>query len=159
MKKWMIGVCFALMLTGCAAKETFETVSDEHLQPVMAPVGEVTLSLPESASSQTVQHSDGDKLYFCDGYTVTVQTMDRGDLERTVQTVCGLRASQLEIMETMSQGNKRWDCVGEGGDCVGRAAVIDDGEYHYCVTVMAESALAGSLQNEWNALLDSFSVD
>lgn len=162
MKKWWI--CFGLvfLLTGCAAAETFETVGDELLQPAMAEVGEITLSLPENASAQTMLSGEGDKLYFCDGYTATVQTMARGDLERTCKALCGFGRDSLNIVETVSNGHQRWDWVwtaaGEGGDAVGRAAVIDDGKYHYCVTVMADAAQAGALEGEWTALLQSFRV-
>lgn len=162
MKKWLICLFMTLFLTGCAAKETFETVGDELLQPVMAPAGEIVLDLPASASAQTMVGDEDGKLYFCDGYTVTVQTLDRGDLVRTVKTLCGFSLDSLDIVETVSGENKRWDwvwtCAGEGGDSVGRAAVIDDGNYHYCVTVMADYGAAGELQTEWNALLGSFAV-
>lgn len=163
MKKWLICLCLSIFLSGCAAAETFETVGDDWLQPVMAPVGEIQLSLPDSASTQTILGTRGDKLYFCDGYTVTVQTLDRGDLGRTCKTLCGFGAESLNIMETVSQGNKRfdwvWTAAGEGGDAVGRAAVIDDGNYHYCVTIMADAGAAGELEGEWTALLRSFHID
>ena len=32
---------------------------------------------------------NGEKLYFCDGYTLTLQILDGGDWSRTVQTLCG----------------------------------------------------------------------
>lgn len=150
------------MLTGCARVETFETVDDELLQPAIAEVGKIDLALPEDAAAQTMLTGSGDKLYFCDGYTATVQIMDRGDLARTIKALCGYGRDSLNVVETVSNGNKRWDWVwtsaGEGGDAVGRAAVIDDGKYHYCVTVMAEASLAGALEGQWTALLQSFRV-
>ena len=162
MKKWWICLLLTLFLTGCAAEETLETVADELLRPAMAPVGEIVLTLPQSASQQTMVENQGDKLYFCDGYTVTVQTMDRGDLVRTAKSLCGYSPDSLDIVETVSDGNKRWDwvwtCAGEGGDLIGRASVIDDGNYHYCVTVMADAGAAGKLETEWNKLLGSFAV-
>lgn len=162
MKKWWICFCFSFLLTGCAAAETFETVGDELLSPAMAEVGDISLSLPEGASAQAMLTESGDKLYFCDGYTATVQTVSRGDLDRTCRTLCGFGADSLDIVETSSGGWKRWDwvwtAVGEGGDTVGRAAVIDDGNYHYCVSVMSDTGAAGELEAEWTALFRSFSV-
>jgi hypothetical protein len=161
-KKCLICLLVVVFLTGCAAEQTMETISDELMKPVMAPVGKVELSLPESAWVQSMQGSNEDKLYFCNGYTVAVQTMHRGDLVETVQALSGFLPESLEIMETVSHGNKRWDwawtCAGEGGDMICRAAVIDDGNYHYCVTVMASAASAGQLETEWNSLLESFAV-
>ena len=162
MKKWWICLCFMVFLTGCAAAETFETVADDLIQPVMAPAAQIGLELPESASTQTALGSDSDRLYFCDGYTVTVQTLDRGDLERTAKNLCGFDTDSLKIVETVNDGKKRWDWVwtaaGEGGDAVGRAAVIDDGNYHYCVTVMADAEEAGNLEAEWTELFRSFHI-
>ena len=162
MKKWWICLCFVIFLTGCAAEETFETVGDILDQPVMAPAAQIVLELPESASTQTGT-GEGNRLYFCDGYTVTVQTMDRGDLERTARSLCGFGTESLKIVQTLDGDKKRWDWVwtaaGEGGDAVGRAAVIDDGNYHYCVTAMAGAEAAGELEQQWTKLFRSFRID
>ena len=65
-------------------------------------------------------------------------------------------------METDGNGQKRydwvWSAAGEGGDVVGRAAVIDDGKYHYCVTLQTDAAMAGDLEEAWSGVLDSFQV-
>ena len=65
-------------------------------------------------------------------------------------------------VETFEKGFHRWDWVwtaaGEGGDAVGRAAVLDDGVYHYCVSVMAEAGEAGALETQWSALMGSIEV-
>lgn len=163
MKKWWLWICCACLLTGCGAAETFETVGDDILQPVMAPAGQIVLELPDSASAHTMAEGKEDALYFCDGYTVTVQTMDRGDLDRTVRTLCGFGADSLKLVQTQVEGGRRWDWVwtaaGEGGDAVGRGAIIDDGKYHYCVTVMAQAEQAGKLETQWTDLLRSFRVD
>ena len=39
MKKWWIVLVLPLMLSGCAAAEVMETLSDELVQPVMAQAG------------------------------------------------------------------------------------------------------------------------
>ena len=162
MKKCLICLIVAIFLAGCSAEQTMETLSDELVEPAMAPVGKVELSLPETAWVQSMQESNYDRLYFCDGYTVAVQTVPRGNLEETVQALSGFYPDSLDIMETVSYGNKRWDwvwtCVGENGDMICRAAVIDDGNYHYCVTVMAPAASAGQLETEWNNLLGTFMI-
>lgn len=161
MKKCWICLIFALFLMGCSA-ETFETVGDEVLQPVMATAGELSMTLPDSATTQAMQSEDGGKLYFCDGYVLTVQTLDGGDMELTAKSLCGFGTDSLRVMETAIDGYKRrdwvWTAAGEGSDQVGRAAVLDDGNYHYCVTVMADAAAAGKLETEWNALFASLSL-
>lgn len=163
MKKWWILMFMVVFLTGCAAEETFETVNDVMDQPVMAPAGQIALELPESASAQTALGAEENRLYFCDGYTVTVQTMERGDLKRTAKSLCGFDTAELKIVETSDGDIKRWDWVwtaaGEGGDAIGRAAVIDDGKYHYCVTVMADAQQAGEMEDQWSKLFRSFRID
>ena len=163
MKKGLVLVCLMILLTGCAGVETMETVSDDWITPVDAPLGQLILELPASASAQASLSSEAGELYLCDGYFITVQTMDRGDLDRTCRTLCGLGAERVDMMELEVSSQKRWDWVwssaSEEGDCVGRAAVIDDGSYHYCVSVMAPAAAAGSLEVEWTALFASFAVD
>lgn len=163
MKKCWICFLFVLMLAGCGSVETFETVDDEVIQPVMAATGELSLTLPASAAAQAMQSEDGGKLYFCDGYVLTVQTLNGGDMERTASSLCGFETDNLRIMETVFGEYKRrdwvWTAAGEGGDHIGRAAVLDDGHYHYCVTVMAEAGAAGELEQEWNALFGSVNLN
>lgn len=163
MKKWWILVLFVLILSGCAAKETFETVDDELVLPAMASAAELSLTLPETAAAQAVQSEDGGKLYFCEDYVLTVQTLNSGDMERTAKELCGYGTDGLNIMETIVGENRRrdwvWTSAGEGGDSIGRAMVLDDGHFHYCVTVMADAEAVGSLEAEWNALFSSVRID
>ena len=162
MKKWALCLLFVVFLSGCAAAETFENVEDVLVQPAMAEVGEITLTLPPEASSQTMLGNDGDKLYFCDGYTVAVQIMSRGDLDRTCRQLCGFGADGVNILETSANGQRRYDWVwtaaGEGGDVVGRVVVIDDGKYHYCVSLQTQAQMAWELESAWSELLRSFAV-
>ena len=146
----------ALFLTGCGMAETFETVGDDLLQPVMGQIRQIDLDLPESAAAPVMNEDDGGKLYLCDGYVLTVQTLDGGDLNRTVRNLSGFSVEDITILETHTQGIKRydwvWSAAGEGGDQVGRAVVLDDGSHHYCVTVMADEQTAGSLDDQWTRL-------
>lgn len=149
----------ALLLSGCSFRETFETISDIDAAPVLSKGNELQLSLPDEASIATVAAADGSKIYLCDGYTVTVQTFDAGDLDRTLRETTGFGIDQLQVIMTQAHGVKRYECVwaaaGEGEDQVGRAVILDDGVFHYVVTAMAGSAKAGSLQTTWEHILQS----
>lgn len=162
MKKIMGLVLAALLLTGCAATETYETVADELLQPAVNDRQEIVLTVPDNASAAVMESEDGGKLYLCDGYTLTVQTLAGGDMERTVKTLCGYGTDGLTVMQTRDGAWKRldwiWVSAGEGGEQLGRAAVLDDGSYHYCLTVMAEAAEAAALEAEWDAVFASFDI-
>lgn len=162
MRKCWILLLVALLLSGCATSETFETVADELLQPVVSSQREIVLTLPSSAAAEVMESEDGGKLYFCEGYTMTVQTLNGGDSNRTVESLCGYSPDALTIMETQDGSWKRqewiWVSVGEGGEQLGRGAVLDDGSYHYCLTVMADAAEAATLEAEWDAVFASFDI-
>lgn len=159
MKKCWLVLVLTLFLTGCGAQETFETVSDVYDTPVMAQTGQLELALPKEAAVPSMESEDAGSIYLCDGYTLTVQTLAGGDLDRTLRQITGFARDQLTVMQTQSDGITRyacvWSAVGEGGDQVGRAVVLDDGSYHYAVTVMADFDDAGDLAKTWQSILDS----
>lgn len=159
MKKSCILLMLVLLLCGCSAEQTFERVYDDLLLPVMAPMAELQLQLPVNAAQPVLANDTGERLYFCDGYTLAVQTVEAGDLNKTLRSLCGYGREDLTVLETKAGSHSRYDwaftCAGEGGTQVGRAAILDDGNYHYCVTVMAQEALSGSLEASWNDIFAS----
>ena len=158
-------ICWVLSLTvllcGCSAQPTFETVIDQLEMPATAQQRKLHVELPKEATVPTLQNAATGELYLCDGYTLSVQTMESGDLDATMRSLTGFTKEQLTVMTTEKHGVKRYDCVwsaaGEGGDQVARAVVLDDGYYHYAVTVMADFASAGDLAQTWKTILDSVS--
>lgn len=161
MKKCMIFVLIALLLTGCGAEETFETVADEQLSPVSAQVRQILVELPEEAASPAMESENG-KLYQCDGYEIMLQTLDAGDLNATIQTVSGYSRDGLTVMETQAGDLTRyefvWASAGELGDRVGKAAVLDDGSYHYVISVLADAACVKEHEDTWQAMFGSFTL-
>lgn len=160
MKKLILIAGIVLLLTGCAAEPTFETLSDEYVQPVSVQTRQMALTLPEEASVLTVQSDEGGSLYFCDGYTITVQVLESGDLDGTLRQVAGFGKDELQLMQTQTDGVKRYDWVwtaaGEGEDQVCRGALLDDGVSHYVLTCMAGESQAQQMQEQWQALFSSF---
>lgn len=161
MKTVCILLVAVLMLGGCAAQPVFETVSDQMAVPVMAEMRQLQIALPKEATAPTLKNEENGALYLCDGYTLSIQTMEAGDLDATMRSLTGFSRDQLTVMETAKHGIRRYDCVwsaaGEGGDHVARAVILDDGSYHYAVTVMADYASAGDLTATWKSILDSVS--
>lgn len=159
MKKLWILFFSVCLLTGCGAKETFETVDDLYALPASVTAKEISLSVPQDATVSVMENGEGGKLYLCDGYVLTVQTLPGGDLTGTLRQTTGFAKEELTLMETDHYGAKRYNCVwstaGEGGDQVCRAAVIDDGDFHYVVTVMAPAETAGTLRTTWQELFNS----
>ena len=161
MKKCVVFLLISFLFTGCAAEDTFETVADDWVQSVAVPVRDVVLSLPEDAAVPVSAGENG-ILYQCDGYEIMVETLSSGDLDATIQNVTGYAREDLTVLETRSSGIRRydlvWSCMGETGELVGRACVLDDGNYHYVLSVLAEAEQVGAFEAQWNALFSGYSL-
>lgn len=162
MRKWCIILVLCMGLYGCAAQDTFETLGQVQHESNEVPVmGSIQVSLPESAAGE-VFSNEGNSCYECDGYTLTLQTFSSGNMEQTVRSISGFSPERLTIIESKIGKCKRyewvWTAVGEGEDVLCRAMVLDDGNYHYCLTTMAAAHQAGTLQSEWNQVFASFTL-
>lgn len=161
MKKWFVtGLCI-LLLSGCSAEETFETVADELVQSVSAPVRQMLAVLPEEAAAPASENDAG-KLYQCDGYEIILQTLPSGDLNATIQSISGYIRDNVTVMGTRTQDYKRyefvWASAGETGDRIGKAAILDDGNYHYCLSVLSDVDRAEEYAQVWSEMFDSFTL-
>ena len=161
MKKLCLALALVLMLTGCAKPESFETMSDEYIEPEVVQAQQTSLLLDrESVSIE--QETGTDRIYLCDDFCVMVQTFSAGDLDATIRSVTGYPKDKLIVMEREAGGIKSFECVwasaGEGGDQVGRMLLLDDGSHHYALSVMAEAEKAGELTETWQLIFDSFQL-
>lgn len=157
-------VCVVLMLallTGCGAQETFETVADWYYEPVIS-AGTVRLSLPQDAAV-LASLDDGGSIYLCEGYSLCMQTLEAGDLDRTLRTVSGFSADRLRLMQTQQQGVTRYDFVwaaaGEGTDQLCRGAILDDGSFHYTLCVMSDADKTEDYAQIWDQIFSSFTLE
>lgn len=159
MKKYLWILLASLLLCGCRAEETMETISDEILLPVMAQPRDISVELPGEAALPVVENDAG-RIYLCDEYEIVLQTVDSGDLSQTMQTLSGMERDQLTVMETMEGDTRRyefvWTSAGEQGEQLGRAVVLDDGQYHYCLSVLRNAEKAESSHTNWNQVFQSF---
>ena len=110
MKKLWILLALTLLLCGCAAEETLETVSDDIIQPVMAQPGEISVRLPDNAVAPVLE-SDSEQVYLSEDYEIIVETVGGGDLSATIQRISGYTPDNLTVMETAQDGAKRYDFV------------------------------------------------
>lgn len=159
MKKWFAILLAAVLLCGCGAQPTFETVDDHDSLVASVNTREILVDLPKEAATATMESALGGSLYLCDGYTLTVQTLTGGDLSRTLTEVTGFSQEELRPICTKSAGAVRydlaWTAAGEGGDQIARAVILDDGVSHYAVSVMADADKGGQLLEAWQNLLGS----
>ena len=160
MKKLLLVFLVMVLLTGCSL-QTFETVDDLNDVPAIAKPATLLIDLPEEAAAPAMEGSSG-TLYFCGDYEIMVEVMPSGNLDSTLQTLTGFGSDELELMTTERCGadcyEGAWSAAGEAGDHVGRVLILDDNQFHYCVSVMASAENAGSCAEEWNEILDSVAL-
>ena len=134
-----------LLLSGCAAQYTWETVEDTipaaaefgspayRLTPgtaedVLAPV------FSEDGFTAVYEQKDGD-------YEITTQTMRAMDTDDIVRRLSGFAPEQIEVLRTQRFGMPEyqfaWYASGEEGGRLCRADVLCDGDWCYAVTFSA----------------------
>ena len=162
MKKLVFVVLALTLLSGCQQPKTFETMSDSYVQPEPPEAQKVILQLPEDAAKAVFEANRADTLYLCDDYSVAVQTLPAGNLDATLREVTGFGVEKVQLWEKQDGEVSRFVCVwvsaGEGGDQMGKATILDDGDYHYVLSVMASAEDAGRLADTWQQLMESFSI-
>ena len=158
MKKAWIMVMAVCLLAGCGSEPTFETVADDLVYSQAQP-REIQVDLPED-TVLPVMETEAGQLYICRDFEVSVQTLAGGDLSETLRTLCGFE--DVEVLETAADGFTQYDFVwtsaGETGSLVGRACIISDGTYHYCLTAMAPEEVAERYQEIWNGMFETFTI-
>ena len=161
MKKRIAIVCLALMLSACGKTETFETVGDEWVQQVIAEPASISLYLPPEAAAPVLESGEG-AVYDCGDYEIRRQDLPAGDLSATVQSVTGYSLDELTVLETKQGDAKRYDFVwvsaSEEGEQVGKGCILDDGNYHYVVTILGNADTANDYQAVWQEIMASFSL-
>ena len=154
-----IVVMLILGLSGCSAPVSFEAVTDVWEQGELPEPRDMAVLLPSDATVQTMSGEQG-VLYFCDGYEVAEQVFRSGDLSATLEEVTGYPEARLSVVVTDGVEGKHyycaWTSTGETGDLVCRAVIVDDGNYHYCLTVMAEAEKSAGMQEVWSQILSTY---
>ena len=158
MKKVLAILLVMIFLTGCGSQETFETVEDIiPAEPAAAPQ-QFFVSLPDEATVPTFQ-DDGGELYVCQDYTITKQITESGDLAKTIIDLTGQAKEDLQVIKTVHDLYERYDFVwtaaGEDGLQLGRACILDDGNYHYALSTLTREECAGQLRQVMQDTFDS----
>ena len=143
MKKivWILAVvlCFA----GCAdmTEPVMETVADGIVEPVAAEPKPMAVWLPDDAAAQTMAEGETGECYTWGASELRIQTLDGGDILSTLRKLTGLDPERLTVMEYERDGvqfyQTVWSMTGEEGVSLGRCMVADDGNYHYCISLVS----------------------
>ena len=161
-KGWILAVLAAgLMLWGCQAEPTLETIADEWVQSVMAQPRQISVNLPDGALAPVLE-SDSEQVYLSDDYEIIIETLSAGDLNATVEHLSGYSRDRVTLVQTQQGDADRyefvWASAGESGDRLGRAVILDDGDYHYCMSVLRDADTTKTSQIVWSDVFDSFSL-
>lgn len=161
MKKVLCFLLFAALLTGCGVRSAMETVADELDVPVMASPRQVVVDLPQEAGIAAMESENG-RLFLCDDYTLSIETMASGDLDATLKALTGRGEEALRVVTTQQGSCQRYDFVWAGtdddGEFTGRGSILDDGVYHYCLSLVRPLERLNSSQVVWRQVFHSFSV-
>ena len=161
MKKQLLTMVLALVLCGCSAEQTFETVTDEPVLTASAQPREILLTLPEETLLPAMETDNG-TLYLCDGYDVIVQTLESGNLDATIRQVSGFSKEDLTVIQTAAGEYTCyefvWSAATDLGQQVGRAMILEDADYHYAICAVAPEKDAEEYQQIWNGIFDSVTI-
>ena len=161
MKKFFLMLALISLLSGCSVQMVFERVEDQDALPASASAKQLQLTFPKDVAVEVMESANG-SLYICDGYTVCLQTLEGGDLDRSLRSLTGFSGDALTVMQTQYGDYRRYDTVwtsaGEGGPHTGRLALLDDSNFHYAAVVMADAGQAGELTRQWDKLLSSLEL-
>ena len=160
--KRMLTILLVLgLLSGCGSQVPAETLGNVMEEPQLPEPREMSVDLPGEAAIPTMQE-EGRRYYLCDDYEITLERRPGGDLQQTIGELTGRSPEDLTVVETEAPGARRydfvWACAGEQGQQLGRAAVLDDGTYHYTLTVLRPAENTELLQVSWPQVFSSFSL-
>lgn len=162
MRKRLPVLLVLLLLTGCGAEQTMETVADVWVEPTLPEPGSISVALPGETALPVIE-SDSGRVYLCNDYEVYLQTLESGDLPDTVRTMSGFSPEELTMVSTTQDGMNRhefvWASAGETGDWLGRGVILDDGNYHYTMTVLRSAESVETSQVVWDGVFNSFRID
>ncbi len=158
MKKLVWILVLMMAFSGCGNEEpVFETVNDV-IVPVVAEPEPIFVWMPDDAAA--LASAGEGECYTWGNCELHIQTLDGGDIVRTMETLTGLSADRLTVMEYEREGlqiyQTVWSMTGEEGITLGRCMVADDGNYHYCVSLLSPEG--ENVSDDYAQICASFSL-
>lgn len=161
MRRWLWVILAMLFLCGCGESQTFETVMDV-LEEQDTPVPKAISVILPAETSMPVMESDSGRAYICSDYEIYIQTQPGGDLGATMEAMSGFKEEDLTVITTAQGESQRyefvWASAGEAGDLLGRGVILDDGNYHYTMSVLRNAQAAQESGAMWDSVFSSFKI-
>ena len=160
MKKVYMLFLMVLFLDGCGQKNYEVRQVPCGAESAEQTPGVISICVTDELSAPVMNTQEGDRLYIADEYDVSLQTLSGGNIDETLKECTGFDRSSLTVIETQKDGMKRYDCAwsssGEGAQCVCRTTVLDDGNFHYVLTVTGCDG--ETVADAWYKLSESFTI-
>ncbi len=151
-----------LLLAGCT-EPAYERVEDGMEVGATVPAGQIRVEIPQEFAAPVMEQTESGTLYLWEDISLVLQTMEGGDLDRTFRTCTGFGRDELTVLKTSQDEMDcyvcAWTAAGEGTDQVGRLAILDDGNYHYTVSLMAPADQGDRIDGLWREIKNSFQVN
>lgn len=151
-----------IMFGGCQKGEDLEVIADDWKETLVQEPAHVQFNVPDDVSLEVMSGNDW-KVYQGDYYQILVQHYPSGDLDRTLKDICGYTKEDLTVIEITGEDIDKylfgWSAVSEEGELVGRCAVLDDGRFHYCLSVLVNAEKSGELRGIIDSVFASYSID
>lgn len=159
MKTIALLLLIPVLLCACGAAPTFETLGDvQHDMPSV--LQKVCIQVPNSAEAFVEGDTTG---WLAEHYSIRQETFEGQQLSETMQALCGFSTDRLTVMTSGTEDIRRyewvWTAMSEEGQLLCRAAVIDDGRYHYCLIAEGSAEYGKELNEQWNEIFSSFSLE
>jgi len=157
--RWIGIVTCMLLLCGCGAEQTYETVMDVWEAAEQPAPRAIAVELPGEAAMPAMESESG-RAYVCRDYEIYIQTLPGGDLNATMETMSGFEKDKLTVLTTLQEDAQRyefvWASAGEEGQLLGRGVILDDGNYHYTMSVLRNADTAQQSSVVWDGVFSSF---
>ena len=161
MKKVCVFLLVVMLLTGCGQQNYEVRQAPCGSEAETSVPGVISICKADELAAPVMSTYDGDCLYIADTYEVYLQTLPGGDLNETMKQCTGFDREKLTVLQTQKDGLTRYDCVwssaGEGTQCIGRTTILDDGSYHYVLTITGQNG--EEVADVWQQLSESFTVN
>ncbi len=169
MKKLLLFSLCALLLAGCAAEPTWETV-DDTLESVAqtSAIGEepfqIIFSVPMDAVLETFSQTDTRTVYTqADGdYEIEALVLPTSDIDEVIAELTGFSPDVVETIQTkrfeMPEYRFVWYSESDEGGYLRRADVLTDTEYSYALIFSAREETGTTYHACMNEVLDSFGL-